>query len=375
MPVTIGFLTKAISVVVDELRESEIPMSSQVETQQSQVTTYDEDLLRQMYSLLREIRKFELTAQELSNAGEIPGPVHLYLGQEAVAVGACLALGTDDIIGSTHRGHGHVLAKGADVDRMMAELAGKETGLNHGRGGSMHMVDFSLGIFGCNAIVGASVPHVAGGILSSQLDGDDRVGVSFFGDGASNQGVVHETMNMAAVWDLPIVFLCENNQYAVSTSQEEAVAGEKISDRAAGYGIPGLTINGQNVLEVYETVGDAVETAREDKQPQLIECETYRYSGHFSGEADLVKDRPYRDDEEIETWRDTRDPVDTFREALLSAGVFSESELAEIDEDVEATIEAAAEFARESDYPDGERARNNTYAEQDYPNFPAEGYR
>lgn len=350
-------------------------MSSQVETQQSQVTTYDEDLLQRMYRLLREIREFELTAQELSNAGEIPGPVHLYLGQEAVAVGTCLALGTDDIIGSTHRGHGHVLAKGADIDRMMAELAGKETGLNNGRGGSMHMVDFSLGIFGNNAIVGASVPHVAGGVLSSKLDGDDRIGVSFFGDGASNQGVVHETMNMAAIWDLPVIFLCENNQYAVSTPQEDAVAGERISDRAAGYGIPGRTINGQNVIEVYDTVKEAVETARRDDQPHLIECETYRYSGHFSGESNLLKDRPYRHEEEIETRREEQDPVDTFRKALLNAEVFTPEELDEIDGDVEATLEEAAEFARESDYPDGERAPENTYADQEYPDFPAEGYR
>jgi TPP-dependent pyruvate/acetoin dehydrogenase alpha subunit len=240
----------------------------------------------------------------------------------------------------------------------------------------MHMVDFSLGIFGCNAIVGASVPHVAGGVLSSELDGDNRVGVSFFGDGASNQGVVHETMNMAAVWDLPIVFLCENNQYAVSTSREDAVAGEQISNRAEGYGIPGETINGQNVLKVYETVSEAVETAREEKRPQLIECETYRYSGHFSGEEEnLTKDRPYRDKAEREAWREEKDPVDTFREALLHANVFSEAELQEMDEDVEAKLEEAAEFAKRSDYPDEERAPENTYANQGYPNLPAEGYR
>lgn len=350
-------------------------MSSQVEHQRTQLEAYEETTLRRMYRRMREIRQFELTAQDLSDSGEIPGPVHLYLGQEAVAVGTCLALGTDDIIGSTHRGHGHVLAKGADIDRMMAELAGKETGLNHGRGGSMHMVDFSLGIFGCNAIVGASVPHVAGGILSSQLDGDDRVGVSFFGDGASNQGIVHETMNMAAIWDLPVVFLCENNQYAVSTSQTEAVAGEKISDRAGSYGIPGETINGQNVLEVYETVEEAVENARAESQPRLVECKTYRYSGHFSGEADLLKDRPYREDDEIETWKKERDPIETFREALLDGGIFEETELEEIDEEVEERLEEAAEFAMESDFPDADKAPENTYADQDYPNLPAEGYR
>jgi len=349
-------------------------MSSQAEQQQTQMEDHDASVLRQMYRKMREIREFELTAQDLSDSGEIPGPVHLYLGQEAVAVGTCLALGTEDIIGSTHRGHGHVLAKGADINRMMAELAGKETGLNNGRGGSMHMVDFSLGIFGCNAIVGASVPHVAGGILSSQLDGEDRVGVSFFGDGASNQGVVHETMNMAAAWDLPVVFLCENNQYAVSTSQETAVAGDKISDRANSYGMPGETINGQNVIEVYETVEAAVEEARETSQPRLVECKTYRYTGHFSGESALLEDRPYRDDEEIEKWKQNQDPIRTFRAALIESGVFDEPELDEIDTEVGDKLETAAKFAKESDYPDGEKAPENTYADQSYPNFPAEKY-
>lgn len=366
---------KVISISAGDTTVIEAPMSSQAEQQQTQVAEHDPELLRRMYRLMREIREFEQTAQDLSDSGEIPGPVHLYLGQEAVAVGTCLALGTDDIIGSTHRGHGHVLAKGADIDRMMAELTGKETGLNHGRGGSMHMVDFSLGIFGCNAIVGASVPHVAGGVLSSQLDGDDRVGVSFFGDGASNQGVVHETMNMAASWDLPVVFLCENNQYAVSTSQETAVAGEQISDRASSYGMPGETINGQNVLEVYQTVKAVVENARTDSQPRLVECNTYRYSGHFSGEADLLKDRPYRGDDEIETWKKERDPLRTFRQALLEADVFKEDEIDGIDDDVEDRLEDAAEFALESELPDGDRAPQHTYADQEYPNFPAEKYR
>lgn len=350
-------------------------MNSQVEQQQTQLDSHDETILRQMYKRMREIREFELTAQDLSDSGEIPGPVHLYLGQEAIAVGTCLALGTEDIIGSTHRGHGHVLAKGADINKMMAELAGKETGLNNGRGGSMHMVDFSLGIFGNNAIVGASVPHVAGGVLSAKLDGEDRVGVSFFGDGASNQGVVHETMNMAAVWDLPVVFLCENNQYAVSTPQETAVAGEKISDRAESYGMPGETIDGQNVIDVYETVKAAVENARNDSQPCLIECKTYRYTGHFSGETDLLKDRPYREDDEIETWKKERDPIETFRQALLEADVFGEDELSEIDDEVEVRLEEAAEFARESEYPDGAKAPKNTYTNQEYPNFPAAKYR
>lgn len=356
-------------------------MSDNVQAQtdeiRSQLSEYDEELLLDMYRQMQEIREFEQKASELSEAGELPGPVHLYTGQEAVAVGTCLALGDDDIIGSTHRGHGHVLAKGADIDKMMAEIAGKEPGLNRGRGGSMHMVDFSLGIFGCNAIVGASVPHVAGGILSRTLDGEDHVGVSFFGDGAANEGVVHETMNMAAVWNLPVIFLCENNQYAVSTPQEYAVAGEQISDRARGYGFPGKTINGQNVLTVYEEVREAVEAARSDSEPHLVECKTLRYSGHFSGEKKLgwLEDRPYRPDGEVESWKERRDPISTFREALVAEGVASEERLDDIDADIAAEIDQAAEFAIESEYPPAEKAVENVYTDQDYPGMPAAKYR
>lgn len=236
------------------------------------------------------------------------------------------------------------------------------------------MVDFSLGIFGCNAVVGASVPHATGAAFSSKLDGDDRVSVSFFGDGASNQGVVHESMNMAAIWNLPVLFLCENNQYGVSTSQKDVVAGDQISDRAGSYAMDGETINGQDVLEVYETVSEAVEATREESRPRFVECETYRYSGHFSGEKALLKDRPYRDEEEIEQMKEQRDPLDTFREALIESSVVDEESLDQIDRDVEARIEEAAEFALESDYPDGERAPEETYSEQSYADFPAEKY-
>lgn len=350
---------------------------SQTEALESQISDYEEVLLLEMYRRMKEIREFERTASKLSEAGELPGAVHLYLGQEAVAVGVCLALQDNDIIGSTHRGHGHVLAKGADIDEMMAEIAGKEPGLNRGRGGSMHMVDFSLGIFGCNAIVGASVPHVAGGVFSAKLDGDDRVGVSFFGDGASNEGVVHETMNLAAVWDLPVVFLCENNGYAISTSDEYAVAGDSIADRAACYDFPGKTINGQNVLTVYEEVREAVAGAREDAQPRLVECETLRYSGHFSGEKALnwLEDRPYRPDGEVDDWKEQRDPISTFREALAGTGVASEDRLDDIDDDIGAEVNEAAEFAVESDYPPAERATEEVYADQDYAYTPATKYR
>lgn len=343
----------------------------------SAVGEYDEELLEEMYRLMQEIRVFEERASELSDTGEIPGPLHLYIGQEAVAVGAILALDDDDFLGSTHRGHGHVLARGADVSEMMAELAGKRTGLNNGRGGSMHMVDFSLGIFGCNAIVGASVPHVVGGALSANLDDTDRVGLSFFGDGAANEGVVHESMNMAAIWDLPVVFLCENNQYAVSTPAEYTVAGGSIADRADGYDMPGTVVDGQNVLEVYETVSEHFERIRNGDGPGVIECKTLRYSGHFSGEEKLawLEDRPYRPDGETEDWRERKDPISTFRTALVESGQFSAAELDDVDDAVEEKLDDAVEFALVSEYPPAEKAPENTYAQQDYPNLPAPKYR
>lgn len=349
----------------------------QIERQVSEIADYDDELLLEMYRSMYKIREFEHSAAQLSADGELPGSIHLYIGQEAVAVGTCLALGDDDFIGSTHRGHGHVLAKGADVDRMMAELAGKETGLNHGRGGSMHMVDFSLGIFGCNAIVGGSVPHVVGGALSAQLDGDSRVGVAFFGDGAANEGVVHEAMNMASIWDLPVIFLCENNQYAVSTPAAYSVAGGSVADRAAGYGMPGQTVDGQNVLDVYAAVSDAVERTRAGDGPRVIECNTLRYSGHFSGEEALawLEDKPYRPDGKLEEWKETKDPIETFRVALERADVASEEELGELEAAIESELESAVSFALEGEYPAPEKAVENVYTEQGYPNFPAPGYR
>lgn len=337
----------------------------------------DPDMLVEMYRTMRKIREFELAAESLMEQGEFPGAVHLYLGQEAVATGVCLALRSDDIIGSTHRGHGHVLAKGADPVEMMAELGAKESGPNRGRGGSMHMVDFSEGIFGTNGIVGASTPHVAGGVLASQLDGDDRAGVAFFGDGAANQGVVFETMNLASVWDLPVVFLCENNQYAISTPASMSTAGESVSERAAGFGMPGRTVDGQNVLAVHDAVAEAVSESRARGRPALVECLTYRRHGHFSGEKALFekRDRHYRDDREVEAWREERDPIEPFAEALLDADVLSAEELASIDEAMESTIDEAVEKMRAADYPPAEDTLDDVYADQDYPSIPAPKYR
>jgi len=336
----------------------------------------DDDTLREMYRTMRKIREFELAAEKLMDQGEFPGTVHLYIGQEAVATGVCLALRENDIIGSTHRGHGHVLAKGADPGAMMAELGGKETGPNGGRGGSMHMIDFSKGIIGTNGIVGASVPHVAGGALAGSLDDDDTVGVAFFGDGGANQGVVYETMNLASVWDLPVVFLCENNRYAISTPVTKSTAGEKISDRAEGFGMPGITVNGQNVIEVFDAVSDAVEAARDGDGPTFIECRTYRRHGHFSGEKALFenRDKHYREEEEVEAWVE-HDPVESFGEALTAAGTISEEERVAIDGEFEDRIEEAVDEMLAADYPPGEATLEDVYADQDYLGLPAPKYR
>jgi len=338
---------------------------------------YSDDLLVEMYRRMRLIREFELAAETLMEQGEFPGPVHLYIGQEAVATGACLSLDDEDIVGSTHRGHGHVLAKGADPMDMMAELGGKETGPNGGRGGSMHMVDSSKGILETNGIVGASVPHVAGAMLSGQLDGDDRAGVAFFGDGGANQGVVFETMNMAALWDLPVVFLCENNQYAISTPVTKSTAGERISDRAAGFGIPGETVDGQHVLDVYDAVSEAVERAKAGQGPTLLECRTYRRHGHFSGEKALFENRDshYREEEEVEEWAELSDPMAGFAVALEEAGVLSADERDAIDAEYSERVEAAVEAMHDADYPPAEATLEDIYANQDYDRLPAPKYR
>lgn len=349
---------------------------SRLSTDDYDLQAADEETLREMYRTMRKIREFELAAETLMDQGEFPGAVHLYIGQEAVATGVCLALRDDDIIGSTHRGHGHVLAKGADPKAMMAELGGKETGPNHGRGGSMHMIDFSKGIIGTNGIVGASVPHVAGGTLASTLDGDDTVGVAFFGDGGANQGVVYETMNLASIWDLPVIFLCENNRYAISTPVTKSTAGDKISDRAKGFGMPGKTVDGQNVTEVYKAVSEAAEAARNGEGPTFIECRTYRRHGHFSGEKALFenRDKHYREDEEVEEW-EKNDPIEPFGDALVGTGVLSDEERAAIDDEYERLIEEAVDEMLAADYPPAEDTFKDVYADQDYPGLPAPKYR
>jgi pyruvate dehydrogenase E1 component alpha subunit len=298
--------------------------------------------------------------EELFRAGEIPGFIHVYCGEEAVAVGACAALRSDDCITSTHRGHGHLIAKGADLAPMMAELFGKETGYNRGRGGSMHIASFDLGILGANGIVAAGMPIAAGSALAWKLKRTDQVTVSFFGDGAANQGAFHSTLNLAAIWKLPVVFLCENNGYAVTTRCSYAIAVENIADRAAAYSMPGVVVDGQDVVAVYEATLEAVGTARSGGGPSLIECKTYRYKGHTLGDEAFVM-RPYRTEEEISKWT-ARDPITVLRAKLEDAEVMSAEQATEIDRQVRARIQDAVTYARESPLPDVQGTVDYVYA-------------
>jgi pyruvate dehydrogenase E1 component alpha subunit len=297
------------------------------------------------------IRRFDERVEELSKAGEVLGPVHLYFGEEAVAVGTCLALDDDDYITGNHRSHGHPVAKGSQLARVMAELFGKATGICKGKGGSMHLADFSVGQLGESGVVGSAIPIAVGAAFGSMLQGNGRVAVSFFGDGAIGQGVLYESMNLASVWKLPVIFVCENNGYAVSSHISATVAGaDKIANRAHPFMVPGVQVDGQDVLAVYDAVSDAVQRARSGEGPSFIECVTYRYSEHAIGLGLAVR-APYRTDDEIESWK-VRDPIELFRDELEQRQVLSPAELAEIDERIMAEIDEAVEFARQSPYPE-----------------------
>jgi pyruvate dehydrogenase E1 component alpha subunit len=308
----------------------------------------------EMYKKMLEIRKFEEKVYDLFTQNLIPGTMHLYMGEEAVAVGVCAALTPNDFITSTHRGHGHCIAKGASLKKMMAEIFGKKTGYCKGKGGSMHITDKNIGMLGANAVVGGAIPIAVGAGLSCKLKYPERVTVCFFGDGASNQGTFHEGINMASVWDLPVVFVCENNLYAMGTRQSMVMNIEDISQRAAGYGIPGVTVDGNDVMAVYEEAQKAVARARNGEGPTLLECKTYRHKGH--SRFDPAK---YRPQEEVAEWM-ARDPVESFREKLLDKGI-PEEFLHKIESTVEAEIEEAVEFAQESPLPEPEDALKDVW--------------
>jgi TPP-dependent pyruvate/acetoin dehydrogenase alpha subunit len=282
------------------------------------------DDARRVLATMWTIRRFEEAVDEMFARGLLYGTMHLSIGQEASATGACLALRDDDVITSTHRGHGHCIAKGADLGRMMAELLARDTGYCRGRGGSMHIADVSKGNLGANGIVAGGIPIAVGAGLALKLQGTDKVALSFFGDGATSEGAFHESVNLAAIWDLPVVFVCENNHYGMSMSVEEVSRLERVADRAAGYGIPGVTVDGNDVQAVYDAASEAVATARAGRGPTLIEAITYRWKGHSKSDQNL-----YRTREEIESWRQ-RDPVDRFEQAILEAKTLGEDEIKRI---------------------------------------------
>ena len=312
--------------------------------------------LEEMYRKMLEIRFFEEKVFELYAQNLVPGTIHLYLGEEAVAVGVCSTLRKDDYITSTHRGHGHCIAKGAELKRTMAEILGKKTGYCKGKGGSMHIADFNIGMLGATAVVGAGIPIAVGAGLSIKLSKTDQMVACFFGEGASNQGTFHEGINMASVWKLPVIFVCENNLYAMGTRQSKAMAIQNIADRAVAYGIPGVVVDGNDVLAVYEVTQKAVERAREGEGPTLIECKTYRHKGH--SRVDPAK---YRPKEEVEEWL-AKDPIKRFKEKLLQTKMLTEAEIQQIEGEASAKIEEAVRFAMESPYPAPEEALEDVYA-------------
>lgn len=302
------------------------------------------------------IRQFELKAAELFMQGLMAGNIHTCAGQEAAEVGACQALKTSDFITSTHRGHGHCLAKGGKLDIMMAELFGKATGYCKGKGGSMHIVDTKLGILGANGIVGAGIPIAVGSALATRITKGNDVTLAFFGDAASNQGSFHEAINMASAWKLPCVFVCENNQYGVSVNINRVCNVEDIADRAAAYNIPGKVVDGNDIFAVYETVKEAVERARKGEGPSLIECKTFRHRGHYEGDPQV-----YKTAEEIAFWK-ARDPITLLRKKIVDGRVAKASELDDIEASVKQQVEEAVAFAKQSPYPDPAEVSTDVYA-------------
>jgi len=297
---------------------------------------------KEFYKVMYRIRRFEQETFEFYKKGLMPGLAHLYLGQEAIAAGACAALDEQDFIGSTHRGHGHLVARGADMSRMMAELLGKGTGYSKGKGGSMHIMAMDKGILGANGIVGGELPIAVGAAYASRYKGTSDVTAAFFGDGATNEGTFHESINMAAAWDLPIVFIIENNLYGISVDIRRVVKEKTLSLRAVGYGIEGVTIDGNDVITVFDNVKKAVDKARRGDGPTLVECLTYRWQGHHVGDPG-----EYRPAEEVEEWRN-REPL----LILEKKGFLTEDEINMIKGAVDAEIAEACKFAEESPYAD-----------------------
>ena len=316
----------------------------------------ERETLIEMYRRMVRIREFELAASDLFKRGQVKGAIHPYIGQEASGVGICMALREDDLIAGTHRSHGHNIAKGADTKKMMAEILGKATGYCKGRGGSMHIAAFETGSLGALAVVGSGIPLAVGAALAFKMRGEDRVAVPFTGDAGSNTGNWHESMNMAAAWKLPVVFALENNHYGVSTRIEESVAITDLSLRAQAYGMPGVRVDGFDVLAVYQAAAEAVARARHGEGPTLVVTEAYRFEGHYSGEPEV-----YRSRAEVEEWRQ-KDPIPRFRRWLLQNGRATDVELIDIEAAMKQEMVDAVEFAKQSPPPDPATAMDYIYA-------------
>ena len=315
----------------------------------------NKELAKRFYSDMYKIRRFEQEVFEFYKTGQMAGLAHLYIGEEAVAAGACAAIEARDYIASTHRGHGHLVARGADMGRMMAEILGKETGYSKGKGGSMHIADVAgLHSLGANGIVGAGIPIAAGSALVSKIKGDKHVTLCFFGDSASNQGTFHEAVNMAAAWKLPVVFLCENNSYGVSVNIHSVTNTDTIAVRAQAYNIPGKTVDGNDPVTVYEAVKEAVDYAREGNGPSIVECMTFRHQGHYCGDPANYRPASYMEEAH------KKDAIPNMRKRLLD-GVATEEEILAVEKAVEDEMEAAYQFANESAYPDPSEATTDVY--------------
>ena len=320
---------------------------------------YSPDQLREVLHKMHLIRRFEEGAEDAYTRGLIHGTMHLSIGQEASAMGICMPLNPDDQITSTHRGHGHCIAKGAQVDRMFAEFFGKTTGYCKGRGGSMHIADVSAGNLGANGIVAGGIPIAVGAALSAKMQKNGKVVICFFGDGANNEGAFHESLNMASIWKLPVVFVCENNGYGMSTSTARSTAVANIADRAVAYSMPGITVFGNDFSAVAEASTEAVARARRGEGPSLIETKTYRHRGHSKSDRNR-----YRTKEEIEEWKALRDPISLFETELKQFGIMDDAAIAKVREAVDTEIAAGIAFAKDSPLPSTADVLNFVYTEQ-----------
>lgn len=322
------------------------------------VKKYSKEQLMSFYETMIRIRRFEEETFEFYKKGLMAGLAHLYLGEEAIATGVCAALNEEDYIGSTHRGHGHLVARGADTDRMMAEILGKKTGYSNGKGGSMHIMAMDKGILGANGIVGGEIPIATGAAYSAKYRGTDQVAVSFMGDSATNEGTFHESINMAAAWDLPCIYVIENNLYGISVDIRDVTNTPDLAVRAQAYNIPGVVVDGMDVVAVYEAAKKAVERARKGEGPTLIECKTYRWQGHHVGDPATYRKR--RSETEKEDWM-KKDPIPALKEAVLKAGIASEEDFDKLDRLAEDEIQAAVQFAVDSEYPPAEDAYTDVF--------------